>query len=241
MKIEKTSANPHAGHRKRLRARFENGDALTEAELLELLLFYCVPRVDTRPMAESLLETFGCIEQVLAATKEERRLAAALPDAADILFALINDIHRQREITEQTAVFTSDAFLLQYLPRRFCGFQKERAELFFLDSAGILLHRKTIYSNDRNYVQLSPDHFLVPAAEHHAEVIILAHNHPNGKAIPSSADLYATASIYRLLERNGLLLAEHYVVAGDSCAKILQDSLYAHPMPDGLPEEISFM
>ena len=66
---------PHAGHRERLREKFRAGgeQALTETEFLELLLFFSVPRVDTRPLAEKLIEAFGSLDGVLAASPEEVR------------------------------------------------------------------------------------------------------------------------------------------------------------------------
>ena len=59
----------HSGHRQRLRDRFKRGggDALPDYELLELLLFYAIPRQDTKPLAKRLLDRFGGIGGVLAA------------------------------------------------------------------------------------------------------------------------------------------------------------------------------
>ena len=60
----------HIGHRKRLRNRYiENGiDALAEHEILELLLFYAMPRIDTKPMAHRLIDEYGSLESVLNAS-----------------------------------------------------------------------------------------------------------------------------------------------------------------------------
>jgi len=57
----------HDGHRKRMRTRFlEHGaDTMEDHALLELLLYYACPRVDTNPLAHRLLEHFGGIHQVL--------------------------------------------------------------------------------------------------------------------------------------------------------------------------------
>ena len=59
----------HDGHRQRLKARFlEQGlDGFTDVQVLELLLFYAIPRRDTNPIAHELLEKFGSLRQVLEA------------------------------------------------------------------------------------------------------------------------------------------------------------------------------
>ena len=59
----------HEGHRQRLRRRFllEGLDNFDEVQVLELLLFYAIPRRDTNPIAHALLEQFGSLSGVLEA------------------------------------------------------------------------------------------------------------------------------------------------------------------------------
>ncbi|HTV28708.1 MAG TPA: UPF0758 domain-containing protein, partial [Xanthobacteraceae bacterium] len=69
-------AAPHYyGHRERLRGRFREAgaDAVSDYELLELLLFRALPRRDVKPLAKSLLEKFGSFAEVI--TAPEARLA----------------------------------------------------------------------------------------------------------------------------------------------------------------------
>ncbi len=61
----------HKGHRKRLMDTFIAGGRLTEIQALELLLFYCIPRVDTNELSHRLLNRFGGIFEVLNADVDE--------------------------------------------------------------------------------------------------------------------------------------------------------------------------
>ena len=63
----------HDGHRQRLKERFlkEGLDHFSDVQVLELLLFYAIPRQDTNPIAHNLLEHFGSLAQVLEAPVEE--------------------------------------------------------------------------------------------------------------------------------------------------------------------------
>ena len=65
--------NIHGGHRERLKNRFaENGlEGFTPVQVLELLLFYCIPRKDTNEIAHRLIERFGSLSQVLETNPEE--------------------------------------------------------------------------------------------------------------------------------------------------------------------------
>jgi len=72
-----------AGHRQRLRQRFLDGgpDALPDYELLELMLFMAMPRVDTKPIAKDLLRTFGSFAEVISAPPESLKQIKGLGDA----------------------------------------------------------------------------------------------------------------------------------------------------------------
>ena len=63
----------HDGHRQRLKDQFREGglDNFTEYQVLELLLFYIIPRKDTNPNAHALIDRFGYLAQVLEAPVEE--------------------------------------------------------------------------------------------------------------------------------------------------------------------------
>ena len=71
---DKTCSNIHEGHRKRLRESYikSNGsDALRDHQLLELLLFYAIPRRDVNPLAHRLVNRFGSLRGVLEASFSE--------------------------------------------------------------------------------------------------------------------------------------------------------------------------
>ena len=72
----------HDGHRERLKERFrsEGLDGFTEVQVLELLLFYSVPRKDTNEIAHALLEKFGTLAQVLDANPADLEKVPGMRD-----------------------------------------------------------------------------------------------------------------------------------------------------------------
>lgn len=107
---DKTCSNIHEGHRKRLRESYikSNGsDALRDHQLLELLLFYAIPRRDVNPLAHRLVNRFGSLRGVLEASFSELAEEGVSQSTA-ILIKLVGDINfaqncrRSRETIENT-------------------------------------------------------------------------------------------------------------------------------------------
>ena len=79
------SEAPHYhGHRERLRERFHSAgaDALSDYELLEMALFPALPRRDTKPLAKTLLKTFGSFAEVVHAPVARLREIDGIGDAS---------------------------------------------------------------------------------------------------------------------------------------------------------------
>lgn len=89
-----TLSDPQTGHRARLRERFLAAPgALTEAELLELLLTYAIPRQDTAPLAAELLARFGSLERALLAPLPQLTAIPGLGETSAILLKAMARIH----------------------------------------------------------------------------------------------------------------------------------------------------
>ena len=86
----------HEGHRQRLKERFrlEGLDNFNEVQVLELLLFYCIPRVDTNPLAHRLLERFGSLAQVLEAPAAELERVEGMGRNASTFLSLTTAVGR---------------------------------------------------------------------------------------------------------------------------------------------------
>ena len=82
----------HDGHRERLRQRYQKDGlkAFLPHEVLELLLTYAIPRIDTKPMANALLKRFGTLSAVLEASPEElKQVEGVGPQTATFLSMML--------------------------------------------------------------------------------------------------------------------------------------------------------
>ncbi|MBQ9720839.1 MAG: DNA repair protein RadC [Oscillospiraceae bacterium] len=210
------------GHRERMRERFfQHGlENFNEIEALEMLLYYAIPRKDTNPIAHALLDRFGSLDEVLHATEEElceipeisRRTAALLRMVPQLV--RLSEVGRAARIT--TIKSTEDA--VNFLRPRFLGERDEIMVLACLDAQNRVTYVETVNRGVVNAVLFDPRRVVETALKRKAVSVLIAHNHPDGPALPSHEDDTATGQIYRALQMVNITLYDHIVLAGEEYA-----------------------
>lgn len=211
--------NLHAGHRERMRKRFqEHGlDSFQDHEVLELLLFQAQPRKDMNPIAHRMLERFGSLEAVFEASEEELRQVKGIGESAAFLVKLIPQIARRymmEKASNDNILDSTDTAGEYFVPR----FMYERAEVVYLaclDTRHRVICCREIGRGVVNYAEINIRRIVELALANHAAGVILAHNHTSGIAIPSKEDQASTHQIQRALRLVGIELIDHIVVGGD--------------------------
>ena len=214
------------GHRNRVRERYLNTglDTFQDYEALELLLFYAIPRKDTKSTAKNLIARFGSLPAVLDATVEELTEADLSPNAA-ILLKLVPDMNRYYAVKTdgagQKVHSTSDAGRI--LCAMFRHEQTESVRLLCLNAGGKVLKLALLNEGDINAVHFSVRKIVETALSAKAVSVILAHNHPGGTLIPSREDLDATNSAKAALSTVGIQLLDHLIISGDNYCSLRED------------------
>ena len=128
----------HDGHRQRLKNRFlkEGLDSFSEIQVLELLLFYCIPRKDTNPIAHALLDHFGSLSQVLEAPAEELQKVEGVGESAATFLHLTTEVGRYYLVnrTMQATILPTIEDCAQYMLPFFFGRRNETVFLLCLDA-----------------------------------------------------------------------------------------------------------
>lgn len=221
--------NLHEGHRERLRNRFvsEGGKNFAAHNLLELLLFYGIPRKDTNGIAHLLLQRFGDINGVLSASVDDLCLVPGVTKSAAVLIRLCSEMCGRLYSGDlnDSKVFGSLDDVGKYLVRLFYGLTDEYVYLVLLDADGSLLNTTQVCKGGVNSVALDMRKIVSTAFNYNAAGIIIAHNHPGNCPYPSDEDLINTRKIVKFLNMNGLELTEHFVVSGGEYTGILAKSL----------------
>ena len=216
----------HDEHRRRLKDRYlsQGLDGFTEVQILELLLFYAIPRRDTNPMAHRLINRFGSLSRVLEAPPAKLAEVEGIGPAAATFLKLVKDVGRAYDISkaENEVIVRSVADCGEYLKPRFRDRKNEVIFLLTLDSKLKVLGCRQVGEGSVNYASIPIRRVVEMALEDGASTVILAHNHPSGLAIPSGDDIQATRRLAAALSAVEITLADHFVVADDEYVSMVQ-------------------
>ena len=135
MKDEQNTPH-HLGHRQRLRERIMGGgENLADYELLELILFFAIPRKDVKPLAKELLKQFGNLANLINVDKEK---LLSINGTTEILYTnfaiireLMNRVLKQKVVNQN--VIGSWSMLMDYLKATMGNIKIEQFRILFLN------------------------------------------------------------------------------------------------------------
>lgn len=220
----------HKDHRQRLRNRFlkEGLDNFDELYVLELLLFYSIPRVDTNPIAHRLLDHFGSLTGVLNADAEELEKIDGVGKNTATFLSLITQVSRYYQIkqSEPGKVLRSLDQCGNYLVPYFLGREQETVFMLCLDAKCKVISCKKVGEGSVNSANIPVRRVVEMALAANATTVVLAHNHPSGLAIPSAEDIRTTQRVAAALQAVEIELADHIVVSKGDYVSMVQSQYY---------------
>lgn len=230
----------HNGHRQRVWREFtKNGidDNTPPHKVLELILFFTIPRKDTNELAHIVLEKFGgSFANVMEATVEQL-MEASVTDNKDIPqiteytashIKLILEIvkYYQASKSKQEKPLFNRATASEYLVKKLMHERVEKAYILCLDSANRFLDCPKIAEGDEVSVALSPRKLIDIVNKLGATKVLIAHNHPRGIAVPSKADIKFTSQIAPALSGMNVVFLDHIIVADDDYVSLYDSEQY---------------
>ncbi len=207
--------NIHSGHRQRMKERYINEglDNFSPHEALELLLYYSVPQKDTNPIAHELIDRFGSFSAVLDAPKAYLDEVPGVGENTSVLIMLIKELYGYylRDKRAKIKVFTNISEVGAFLRPHMVTESKEVVYEMCLNAKNELLGCKKLYSGGVNSTEFPMRDAVAYALALNASGVVIAHNHPNGLAMPSRRDLITTRTLKSLLESVGVFLLDHLI------------------------------
>lgn len=218
----------HQGHRQRMRERFlqSEPDSFADHEILEMLLYYALPRRDTNGTAHALIEELGSLTNVLEADALRLTGIEGVSEGTALYLNLLGEVAKRYTVSkfdpvDKTPVFDTPEKIAAFLAPRFLGLTVERAYLLLFDNGMHLLDCFHVGDGSVSRVCLSLRRIAERALAKNAAAAVLAHNHPGGLAIPSGDDRTFTRQLSEALKLLELPLLEHFVFADHSYATII--------------------
>ena len=217
------------GHRERMRARILAGQGETQAdsEVLELVLFIALPRVDTKALAKTLIARFGSYSAVIAAPPEELVQVKGIGESAVATLKVVQ-LAAQRlaraEVLERPVLNNWDR-LMDYLHAVLARERVEQFRVLFLDTRNRLLADEAQARGTVNHTPVYPREVVKRALELKATALILVHNHPSGDPTPSRDDLEMTQEVKRAAMALSIVLHDHVIVGNGTWLSFRREGL----------------
>lgn len=190
-------------------------DALTEVELLQLML-YIIGEKYTKVKAKKLLKTYANLANILARDNYIFENDISVPTKFKILKKLLIEIfykdYLQNFISNEKKI-SDTASLINFLRQELAYELKERFDIIFLTTNLNLIKHETIFKGtiDRSIVFLRE--IITKVLCLNAKNIIIAHNHPSGSLIPSNDDIKVTLKIKEGLKIFEINLLDHIIIS----------------------------
>jgi DNA repair protein RadC len=205
----------HERPRERLLAR--GVEALTDRELVALVLRNGAPGVSALDLAAGLIAEYGSLARLASARPEELAQRRGIgPAKAAAIVAAFSLAHRSGAAEDTSLIIRCAEDVALVAQRELQGLRRERVLVLVCDAANRL--RRSIVVSEG-----SIDRSMVPVREvlnavlrHDGRAFALAHNHPSGDSLPSDADRRATSDMAAAAKVAGLRFLGHVVVGNES-------------------------
>jgi len=220
----------HSGHRQRQKELFEKMglDSFADHGVLELLLYYAIPRRDTNAIAHRLLNRFESLAGVFEATVEELEKVEGMGHQAALLLSMIAPVTARyiKSRSERSNLKMTDSELPAYFANRYIG---ERCEIVYLatfDARGRFISCHKISEGTVTSAGVAARIVAERALADNAVYVVLSHNHVGGYALPSGDDISSTETLCGILKSIGVELYDHLIFDdGDDYVSMRQSGL----------------
>lgn len=200
--------------REKLLAR--GASALTDAELLAVLLRFGTARRTALDNARDILQCFGSLRKLIASDRERfcAQPGLGLARFAELQAALEIARRQYAEDLRSGPVLTAPRTTRDFLFAHIRDLEHEVFCCLYLDNRHRLLHFAELFRGTIDGASVHPREVVKRALAHNAAAVILAHNHPSGVAEPSQADELITLRLKDALAFVDIRVIDHVIVAG---------------------------
>lgn len=228
-KSRKTESKPniHKDHRARLKKQFiENGiDKLTDVQKLELLLFYALPQKDTNPLSHNLINEFGSLSEVLSASFNELTKVDGVKENTATLIKFFGSMLNYCGRPVEDDIINNSAKAKAYATKYFNHIAVEQFYMFCLTKSNKVKKAFLINSGSTSEVNVEIRNVTEKALETNCNRIIVAHNHPHGRAVMSGQDCRFTYSLLCSCILNNIDLLDHIIVGTDRSVSLYEQGI----------------
>lgn len=225
-----STKNPHEGHRAKLKNRFlkQGLSGFEDHNILELILFFAIPRRDTNVIAHDLLTKFGSFSRVFEASIDELCSVDGIGEHAAHLIKTYPEVAKRyyQDRFKEEKRLPMYHQMGQDLVLQFAGVNHEQVLVLFYDNSLGFRGQVILHEGDINSVTFSLRKVCDAALQHNAAYMILAHNHPHGLPIASAEDLNTTNRVQNFLSQMSVTLIDHFIIGEGRFSSVQKEVYY---------------
>lgn len=206
----------HDGHRARIIQKLESG-VLLDHEILEILLFNAIPRRNTNDLAHRLLARFKTISGVFAASMEQLQEVDGIGASVASYLRCIGIFYNKYYVEQEDDFpfeYQKQSFL-SYVKRKYKNINREVMDVYFINDEGNIFAKERFSEDSMFSVEIPGETLTILLANKRPSGILMVHNHPLGKAVPSEEDNYATRKMQLLCSMQNVLFCDHLIYGID--------------------------
>ncbi|MFZ4834676.1 RadC family protein [Rouxiella sp. Mn2063] len=188
--------------------------SLSDCELLALFLRTGARGVNVIQLAEELMRTFGSLHQLISADFQQMTAINGIGVAKFTQLSAIFELSKRSyagQLMRENPLLTPES-TKRYLQNLLANREREVFLVLFLDNQHRVIRHEELFAGTISSVEIHPREIVRAAMKINATALILAHNHPSGRAEPSSADRRVTEQIIKVCQLLEIRVLDHLVV-----------------------------
>ena len=207
----------------------KGSDALTDSELLAILLGSGIKGMNVKLLAQKISRKFG--EKLMDATVEDLKLIQGIGTAKALqiasMFALAQRMYNKHNADVEHKVLSAvDAAML--VPELKTA-KREHLICLYLNARSVLVHKEIVSVGTLDKSIIHPREVFAPGLEKHAASVIVIHNHPSGDPSPSDEDKQVAARIVEAGKIVGINVLDFLIIAERGIHSILAELQKVEP------------
>ena len=207
----------HIGHRARMYNKFlSSGEYMPDHELLEILLYPLIPRLDTNPIAHRLLYTFGDLKSVLSASPEKLMTVKGIGKKTASELAVIGKVFELAYVKapkKDENSWSSFYNVKNEVVKQFENINEEQFLLILLNGKFKPISKIKFENGKDAFVQADGTDITRTITAHSPKHVIIAHNHPSGNCNPSEIDDINTTKMVVICDVLNVDFSDHVIVS----------------------------
>ncbi|MDC1068919.1 JAB domain-containing protein [Candidatus Kapabacteria bacterium] len=220
------------GHRKRLKNKVFDSlkinkpfYGLNDYEILEYLLFFFLPRIDTKPIAKKLISKYKTLSECLDANPIELMKIEGVKENTAYGIVSFRELINLYSIENILGKSFNLVDIKKFYKIIFKNKLVENLHIITLNQKDKIISSEFIGSGTNDKLLFDLSKIVKKAVSDNASSIIIAHNHPGEDCKPSKEDIINTDELKFTLAKIEIKLLDHYIISGSDIFSFLENKL----------------